>query len=64
MTPDPELPPLPPPEAPATGTTRPDQTEFTPEEEPSTPGTLFLCIVILMIIAGFWVTIYVRLLDR
>lgn len=50
--------------APATGSADPRRTEVAPEEEPSTPGTLFLCVVLLMIIAGFWVIIYLRLLDR
>lgn len=61
MTPDPRPPR---PIAPATGTTRPELTELSPEEEPSTPGTLFLSVILLMIIAGFWVIIYLRLLDR
>ena len=42
----------------------PDPSELTPEEEPSTPGTLFLCVILLMIVAGFWVIIYLRLLHR
>jgi hypothetical protein len=41
-----------------------DPSEFAPEEEPSTPGTLFLCTILLMIVAGFWVIIYLRLLHR
>jgi hypothetical protein len=53
-----------PPTAPGTGTARPELTELAPEEEPSTPGTLFLCVILLMIIAGFWVIIYLRLLHR
>jgi hypothetical protein len=61
MIPDPSSPR---PTAPATGTSRPELTEIAPEEEPSTPGTLFLCVILLMIIAGFWVIIYLRLLDR
>lgn len=52
------------PGAPATGTRRPEQSELAPEEEPSTPGTLFLSVILLMIIAGFWIIIYLRLLDR
>lgn len=60
----PPLPSLPTPEASATGTTQPAQTELAPEEEPSTPGTLFLCVILLMIIAGFWVVIYLRLIGR
>lgn len=64
MATDPRSPPLPPPEAPATGSGRPDQTDLAPEEEPSTPGTLFLCVILLMIVAGFWVIIYIELLHR
>ena len=52
------------PVAPATGSPRPDRTELAPDEEPSTPGTLFLSVILLMIIAGFWIIIYLRLLDR
>ena len=52
------------PAAPATGASRPELTELAPEEEPSTPGTLFLSVILLMIIAGFWIIIYLRLLDR
>jgi hypothetical protein len=52
------------PGAPATGTGRPEHSELAPEEEPSTPGTLFLSVILLMIIAGFWIIIYLRLLDR
>lgn len=50
--------------APATGSPAPSQTELAPEEEPVVTGTLFLTLVILMIIAGFWVVIYQRLLTR
>ena len=50
--------------APATGASDPRLTEVAPEEEPSTPGTLFLCVILLMIVAGFWIIIYLRLLDR
>ncbi len=60
MTPDP----TPPPRAPATGSDDPADTELSLQEEPSTPGTLFLNIIILMIIAGFWVVIYRDLLQR
>ncbi|HET7470862.1 MAG TPA: hypothetical protein VFJ81_14360 [Gemmatimonadales bacterium] len=59
MTPDPR-----PPTAPGTGTTRPELTELAPDEEPSTPGTLFLCIILLMIVVAFWAIIYLRLLHR
>lgn len=58
--------PLPPeiPVAPATGSADPYFTELQPGEEPATTGTLFLVVVILMIIAAFWVIIYLRLLSR
>ncbi|HEX6534609.1 MAG TPA: hypothetical protein VF041_08425 [Gemmatimonadaceae bacterium] len=51
-------------EAPATGSSGVERTELAPEEEPSTPGTLFLCVILLMIVAGFWVIIYLELLHR
>ena len=53
-----------PPTAPATGSTDPEATELTREEEPNITGTLFLTMILLMIIAAFWVIIYMRLLDR
>jgi hypothetical protein len=48
----------------ATGSADAHETELAPEEEPVVTGTLFLTIVLLMIIAGFWVIIYQRLLTR
>ncbi|HEU4642986.1 MAG TPA: hypothetical protein VFS44_11075 [Gemmatimonadaceae bacterium] len=51
-------------EAPATGSSSPERTELAPQEEPSTPGTLFLCVILLMIVAGFWVVVYLELLHR
>jgi len=50
--------------APATGSSRPEHTDLAPGEEPSTPGALFLSVILLMIVAGFWVIIYLRLLHR
>ncbi len=50
--------------APATGVDDPHQTELAPEEEPTTTGTLFLTIIFLMLIFGFWVMMYLILLDR
>ncbi|HEX5831321.1 MAG TPA: hypothetical protein VFY16_10100, partial [Gemmatimonadaceae bacterium] len=50
--------------APATGTADVRETELMPEEEPVTTGTLFLMVILLMIVAGFWVILYGRLLDR
>ena len=49
---------------PATGSADPDDTELLPGEEPTTTGTLFLVMIILMIIAAIWVILYIRLLDR
>jgi len=42
----------------------PPETELLPGEEPTTTGTLFMVIIILMIIAAIWVIIYMRLLER
>jgi hypothetical protein len=50
--------------APATGSDDPHRTELAPEEEPVTTGTLFLCMIILMIVGAVWVTVYSLLLDR
>ncbi|HEX6927272.1 MAG TPA: hypothetical protein VF167_17740 [Longimicrobiaceae bacterium] len=49
---------------PATGSSDPADTELLPEEEPTTTGTLFLVMIILMIIAAIWIILYVRLLER
>ncbi len=49
---------------PATGSSDPADTELFPGEEPTTTGTLFLVMIILMIIAAVWVILYLRLLDR
>jgi len=35
-----------------------------PEEEPVFTGTLFLMVVLLMLIFGFWVMMYITLLNR
>ena len=47
-----------------TGSDRPEATELSAAEEPRAPGTLFLVMVILMIIAAVWIIMYLRLLDR
>ncbi len=49
---------------PATGSGDPADTELFPGEEPTTTGTLFLVMIILMIIVAIWVILYLRLLDR
>lgn len=49
---------------PATGSADPLDTELLPGEEPTTTGTLFLVMIILMIIIAIWVILYLRLLDR
>ncbi|NLG63874.1 MAG: hypothetical protein GX539_16670 [Candidatus Cloacimonetes bacterium] len=49
---------------PATGSADPLDTELRPGEEPTTTGTLFLVMIILMIIIAIWVILYLRLLDR
>ncbi len=38
--------------------------ELPPEEEPVFTGTLFLMVVLLMLIFGFWVMMYATLLNR
>lgn len=49
---------------PATGSDYPEETEMKPGEEPTTTGTLFAVMIILMIIGAVWVIIYLRLLER
>lgn len=49
---------------PATGSTDPAETELLPGEEPTTTGTLFLVMIILMIIAAVWIIMYMRMLER
>lgn len=49
---------------PATGSTDLAETELLPEEEPTTTGTLFLVMIILMIIAAVWIIMYMRMLER
>ncbi|MBT8400435.1 MAG: cytochrome c oxidase subunit 2A [Rhodothermia bacterium] len=39
-------------------------TELAKEEEPVVIGTLFLTLVFLMMIFGFWILFYITLLDR
>lgn len=34
------------------------------QEEPVTTGTVFLTLIFLMMIFGFWIMMYVTLLDR
>lgn len=60
MTPDPSQLPT----APVTGALDPYFTELAADEEPVTVGTLFLCIIILMIVAAFWVILYLQLVER
>lgn len=48
----------------ASGSGDPSAGELRPEEEPNTTGTLFLTIILLMIIFGFWGLMYLTLLDR
>ena len=38
--------------------------ELTPEEEPTTTGTLFIMILFLMALAGMWGIMYLTLLNR
>lgn len=50
--------------APATGSSRPSDTEMAPEEEPVVTGALFLSMVMLMLIAGAWIVMFWRLVER
>jgi hypothetical protein len=56
--------PLPPAPTPGTGSADPADTEVAKEEEPPIPGTLFLTIILLMIIAGIWIVMFLFLLAR
>lgn len=48
--------PAPPPES--------DPDELSPEEEPTTTGTLFIMVLFLMALAGMWGIMYFTLLSR
>ena len=50
--------------APPTGSSQPSDTEMTPEEEPVVTGALFLSMVMLMLIAGAWIVMFWRLIER
>lgn len=56
--------PLPAAQVPATGAHDARATEMSQAEEPVTTGTLFLTLVLLMIIFGFWALMYNLLLNR
>jgi hypothetical protein len=62
VPPDPPAGPAEHPSHPGTGSADPQLTELRPEEEPVTTGTVFLTLIILMIIAAVWITMYRRLL--
>jgi hypothetical protein len=38
--------------------------ELPPEEEPVVTGTLFLMVLLLILIFGFWAMMYVTLINR
>ena len=50
--------------APVTGSQSSRDTEIAPDEEPVVTGALFLSMVMLMLIAGAWVVMFLKLLDR
>lgn len=50
--------------APATGSASPRDTELDPDEEPVVIGALFLCIVMLVLIAGAWAVMFHTLAER
>lgn len=41
-----------------------DDEELRPEEEPVVTGTLFLMLLFLMMIFGFWAMMYLIMLNR
>ena len=41
-----------------------DPDELSPEEEPTTTGTLFIMVLFLMALAGMWGIMYFTLLSR
>jgi hypothetical protein len=48
----------------ATGSADRHDTELAPEEEPVVTGALFLCMVMLMLIAGAWAVMFWTLIER
>lgn len=38
--------------------------ELKPEDEPDTSGTLFLTMIMLTMIFGFWIMMFFEMLDR
>ena len=50
--------------APATRSPSPCDTELTPAEEPVVTGALFLSMVLLMLIAGAWIVMFLKLVER
>ncbi len=50
--------------APATGAEEPEKTELSPEEGPIVRGTVFLTLILLMAIFGFWILMYWMMLNR
>jgi hypothetical protein len=49
---------------PATGSSSPRDTEIAPEQEPVVIGALFLCMVMLVLIAGAWAVMFHTLAGR
>jgi hypothetical protein len=56
--------PLPPPEVPGTGSEVPADTHLQPPDEPVVTGTLFLMILLLTIVGGYWIILFGYLLSR
>jgi len=42
----------------------PEETGLKPEEQPVVTGTVFLMLLFLMMIFGFWMLMYLTLLNR
>lgn len=49
---------------PSTGTADPSRTEIQREQEPQLSGTLFLTVILLMLIFGFWMMMYIEMINR
>lgn len=64
MTHEPEGPVTPPAHGQEPGAGEPGDPLLSPDEEPTTTGTLFIMILFLMALAGMWGIMYLTLLSR
>ncbi|MCB0075903.1 MAG: hypothetical protein KDD73_00685 [Anaerolineales bacterium] len=54
---------VPPTNSPASTAVDSSEIEMSQQEEPILAGTLFLTMVFLMMVFGFWITLYITLLN-